>query len=570
MGYRLNTILAILCIGAAIHEYFEANSVSLLILYLIFAVVYFICLFLIATQSNPDNINLYSNWIKYSQSQSQSQQSSRLHISHIGFDLTAITSLILALFSLILLIYPFDPFNKKDSSNRKNPTISILIILFLLSSLCCYLNIKKSLRYLQMIKDVLFTIEKTGSSNEKMKAIVVKEYGNVNDIIDMVNDCPKPLLTPNSTNELVIKVLSCSLSPSDYRMWSGAASLVKSPPNGFPYIPLGDVCGIVEQVSSDEETQNEFQIGDYIVATWDEFGIGCLAEYALIKSKFATKVSQTLIKEDGNINGDNNDNNDNNEKEDEKQSSSNVKDGRYSRDKTPIAVRVCAMANTAVIAYDDVSKCFEMCNITKDSRILILGGSGGMGTAIIRYIRQREANVFIASTSTDEALLIDTLKVDRFIDYTKENWWEIEEFEKNPFDLVIDCAEGSKGFNKGCQHKIVKTAANGGVWMAVVINDWHIAGQKIWDMVSGFAWPTGKRAILNKMRSNSEPEYVPTVPNVSKEKLANVLNMYEKNEFDVVLDDESPFDFSVDGVKNAFRKHESRKGHGKIVIQVSQ
>lgn len=68
-------------------------------------------------------------------------------------------------------------------------------------------------------------------------------------------------------------------------------------------------------------------------------------------------------------------------------------------------------------------------HISPGNRVLILGGSGGVGTFLIQLAKQYDAS-FIATTSTGGQLLT-SLGADRVIDYRKESWWDIPEFEGN-------------------------------------------------------------------------------------------------------------------------------------------
>eukprot|EP01084_Bolivina_argentea_P018148 33835_1 len=439
----------------------------------------------------------------------------------IGYDITIILSTILSITLIIILIISFKPF-----INLKSTIIlSIIIILFCILSI---IKIRKMNQRTSAIKEA----NANANNNNEMKAIIINSFGLIDDVIEMVYDQPKPLLLNNDRNKLLIRVLTCSLSPSDYRMWSGSASKIKYPPYGFPYIPLGDVCGIIEDVSND--IQNEFKIGDYIIATWDYFGIDCLAEYAVISSTYAI-----VIKDFNTIN-------------------SRIDSHHGS-----------ALANSCIHAYDDVLLAHNNNKITNGDRILVSGGSGGMGTSIIQFIRNIAPNCYIASTSTDEKLLSgNILRVNRFINYKKEYWWEINEFKNNPFDKIFDCAEGSKAFYKANQNNVIKTNVNNGIFIAIVINDWYIKGYGFWSLIKSFLIPMLMRSIKNKFRTNSEAKYIATGPNVTKDKLNNIIEMYVKGEFEVILDPE-PFEFTIDNVKKAFKKHENRKGHGKIVIKVA-
>jgi NADPH:quinone reductase-like Zn-dependent oxidoreductase len=70
----------------------------------------------------------------------------------------------------------------------------------------------------------------------------------------------------------------------------------------------------------------------------------------------------------------------------------------------------------------------------------------------------RNAGVkFIAATSTQTDLLL-SLGAHQAIDYTKENYWEIDEFKTDPFDIVFDCAEGDIGYSHSLKSGIIKNS----------------------------------------------------------------------------------------------------------------
>jgi NADPH:quinone reductase-like Zn-dependent oxidoreductase len=108
-----------------------------------------------------------------------------------------------------------------------------------------------------------------------MRAAIASSFGKPDDVIQVIADRPKPVLVPGS-KKLLIRVHACSLSPGDVRMLLGEADFVKKPKGGFPYVPGGDVCGIVEEM--DTELQNaRFKVGDEVIGTWETFGEGGLA-----------------------------------------------------------------------------------------------------------------------------------------------------------------------------------------------------------------------------------------------------------------------------------------------------
>ena len=252
-----------------------------------------------------------------------------------------------------------------------------------------------------------------------MNVIEASSFGKAKDVLKLKNR-EKELV--RGIDEMIVKVLACGLTPGDCRMLDGSADLIRVPVDGFPYIPAGDICGIVEEC----EIDSKFKKGDHIVATWDMMGVGGMAEYAVVKTIQAHLKPSNATAEEG-----------------------------------------AAIVNSAVYAYNGV----EISKVKHGDRILVLGGGGGLGSFVIQMARAAGAS-FIAATSTDEELM-KRLNVDRFIHYKNENWWEVEEFQKKEglFDKVFDCAEGVQGWKK-CN--VLKSGLRGGCWYAYVQNDQYV------------------------------------------------------------------------------------------------
>merc|ERR1719471_1066200 len=64
--------------------------------------------------------------------------------------------------------------------------------------------------------------------------------------------------------------------------------------------------------------------------------------------------------------------------------------------------------------------------IEPGDRVLILGGSGGVGSAAIQLAKAKGAS-FVATTST-RTELVQRCGADAVVDHTRENWWEHKEF----------------------------------------------------------------------------------------------------------------------------------------------
>ena len=129
-----------------------------------------------------------------------------------------------------------------------------------------------------------------------------------------------------------------------------------------------------------------------------------------------------------------------------------------------------ALANSAQWAQCAVA----LAGIMPGDRVLVLGGTGGVGTVCVQLAKQ--AGAFVAATSSDVALLTE-LGVDRPIDYRAEEWSAAADLRAAPLDAVIDLAEGYASYLRAARAGVLKPRTRGGRWVAAVWNDWHISAQ---------------------------------------------------------------------------------------------
>jgi len=169
----------------------------------------------------------------------------------------------------------------------------------------------------------------------------------------VATDVPAPTLggatkaaAPRKTKKLLIGVRACSLSPSDYRMLSGDCALVKT--TRVPFVPGGDIAGVVLESESDE-----FATGDAVIATWGPFfGEGGLAERAAVDATLAAPF--------------------------------------FPSDRLGF-VEAAALANSAPRALVAVEQF-----VRAGDRVLVLGGSGGMGTMLVQLAKRAGASRVVA------------------------------------------------------------------------------------------------------------------------------------------------------------------------------
>ena len=347
-----------------------------------------------------------------------------------------------------------------------------------------------------------------------MKCILVNSYGEVDDIISFESNYPKPRLKPNS-NQVLVRVLACSTSPGDWRTMSGSVDAVRKPI--LPYIPSHDICGIVEEVDGD----SDFQPGDLIVGTWSFAALGGMAEYALVDSKYAIKKPNCV---------------------------------------SPI--EAAALANSAVNAMLAVRDA----KLESGQRILVIGGSSAVGLGIIQLAKDAGAS-FIATTTTDEEL-VKSLGADMVIDYRTQNWWEDTDFKSNPFDKVFDCAEGLSAWQHAKDDGLLKTGWNGGCFIGVVADNPTFELHSMWDIARELTSAMLGRPIWTTICSPFVPKFKMLFGAPRDNSLSELFKLVVEGKIKAVLDPSSPFPFSEEGAKSAFKLQASRHAHGKIVIQI--
>jgi NADPH:quinone reductase-like Zn-dependent oxidoreductase len=353
-------------------------------------------------------------------------------------------------------------------------------------------------------------------NKKTMKAIVATKFGNPNDVLFVRDDIPVPSES-QSSQSLLVKVHACSLSPGDYRALLGDKTVVCQPKE-WPYIPGGDICGTVVSVpSSDGPWKEEFPVGTKIVSTWDIWGRGGLGQWMWVDPRRTVRLPPEGV---------------------------TVMEG-------------AALANSASHALKVVNRA----KIQEGDRVLVLGGGGGVGTIVVQLLRLRNCS-YIAATSTD-APLMKSLGVDRVIDYTKENFYEIEEFQKTKFDCIIDCAVGIQAW-RACL-PVIKRGPEGGRFVAVVFQEHFIAGNTVFQIIKFLIPPIFRQLIHGWWMT---PSYRIYLDQPTQETMREVLELASTKKIVTVLDPESPHSFTEQGARDAWNKHILRKGHGKIVIEV--
>lgn len=129
-------------------------------------------------------------------------------------------------------------------------------------------------------------------------------------------------------------------------------------------------------------------------------------------------------------------------------------------------------AEAAATASSGASAVVISRHVKHGDRVLIIGGSGGVGSFLVQLARAKGAS-FVAAVSTQTELMKE-LGADRAIDYRKEDVWTSGEFqaeEGDQFDVIFDLVEN--GWDRitsaeGRARPIVKTGSRGGRFVTTV------------------------------------------------------------------------------------------------------
>ena len=221
-------------------------------------------------------------------------------------------------------------------------------------------------------------------ATETMKAIVRKRWGRPRDVIEL-DDVAKPEPTDD---EVLVRVYASSINRSDYYALGGAAVLMRPMIGGFRRPKEqrlgGDFAGIAEAVG---KNVTDVQPGDEVYGT----RTGAFGDYVSAKMAVARKPANLSFEE---------------------------------------AAAAPVAALTALQALRDHGR------LQKGQRVLVNGGSGGVGTFAVQVAKALGAGHVTAVCSTRNVERVRSLGADHVVDYTREDYTRSGE----RFDLIIDVA----------------------------------------------------------------------------------------------------------------------------------
>jgi alcohol dehydrogenase len=221
-----------------------------------------------------------------------------------------------------------------------------------------------------------------------MKSIQIKRYGS-SDVMEINNTAS--ITSPPPAGKILVEVRAAGVNPVDWKIREGY--MQQMIPLQFPSTLGMDFSGVIKQIG--ENVPSDFKQGDEVYGQASVFsgGSGAFAELALVDEDAIAHKPKTLDHS-----------------------------------------QAAALPLVGVSAWQAL---VENIGLSKDKRILIQGGAGGIGTIAIQLARHLGAYV-ATIVSTNDKQFVQQLGTDEAIDYKKENFEDMI----HEYDAVFDTVGG--------------------------------------------------------------------------------------------------------------------------------
>lgn len=219
-----------------------------------------------------------------------------------------------------------------------------------------------------------------------MKAIQIKKYGS-NDVVEVNETASAPSL---SSGKILVNIKASGVNPVDWKIREGYMQQIM--PLQFPSTLGMDFSGVVKQV---EDAHSDFKQGDEVYGQASIFsgGSGAFAELALASIDSIAHKPKTL---------------------------------NY--------LEAAALPLVGVSAWQAL---VEHIGLSKDKKVLVQGGAGGIGSIAIQLAKHLGA-IVATTVSTNDKQFVQELGADQVIDYKTENFEDIV----HDYDAVFDTVSG--------------------------------------------------------------------------------------------------------------------------------
>lgn len=366
------------------------------------------------------------------------------------------------------------------------------------------------------------TFSTSPSLQSVMQAWVIDKYGD-NSVLRFTKNAAFPII--HYPNEVIIKVHAAGLNPLDVNMRGGygAATLAmkRDPLNiiksgsEFPLILGRDVSGVIMECGLDV---GYFKPGDQVWAAIPPWKQGSLAEFVVLSANEVSHKPKSLSHTDA-----------------------------------VCLPYVAATAWSALVNTGGLNK--DNCS---NKRVLVLGGSGGVGTFTVQLLKSWGGHVTVTCSQNAERL-VRSLGADDVVDYTSgpvER--KLQALEK--FDLILDNVGGEAE-----------------KWALELLKPW--SGAKYVTLVTPFLRNTDQLGLADGMMRNAVTIATKALKHLTKgvhyrwgffapsgSALDDVSEIVDAGKIHPVLEEK----FSFSQVPQAMQKVERGHARGKTVVAVAE
>lgn len=343
------------------------------------------------------------------------------------------------------------------------------------------------------------TTEETNETTKTMKAAILEKNGDPTtaEVISVKDDIPVP---EPAKDQLLVKVGSAAINPVDWKLMRGDFPGQKSGTCGC------DVCGVIEKIGP--ETETDLKVGDAIYA--DAFNTkGSFAEYVLVNVNVASKK--------------------------------------------PSNISVDEAASLPLAGLTALQGLVNQGNLVEGQKVLIFGGTGGVGSLAIQMAKALGASEVYSTGSQVET--IKGFGADVVVNYKEESL--MDALKGKDFDVVYDTIGG-------LEHWQVAQASlkKGGVFITIVGD-----GGGLLNTVSNVVWRKLKGGVTGG------PQYKLFLTDTKYDGCANdmakITEMVEAGKVKPVLD-ERRFELTTEGVHDFIKASMSHRAKGKLILQVNK
>lgn len=317
-----------------------------------------------------------------------------------------------------------------------------------------------------------------------MKAVLRSKYGSPE--VLSVGEIEKP--TPKNF-EILVRVYATTVNRTDCGILRGKPYLIRFftglfKPNS--QVPGTDFAGEIEAVGKDVTS---FEIGDKVWGLNDE-GLASQAQYLVIKEDKAVTLIPQGVSYD----------------------------------------TIVACGEGAHYAYNFINKV----EITKDTKVLVNGATGAIGSAVIQLLKYYGVYV-TAVGNTKNIDLIKSLGADKVYDYNNEDFTK----DNEKYHFICD-AVGKSTFGK-CKHLLLPK----GVYIS----------SELGPNAENLYLPLTTKLLGNK-------RVIFPIPKDCKRSILLLSEIIKKDKFKAVIDRK----FSIDQIQEAYNYVESGEKTGNVIV----